>query len=518
MKCFCYWDNGPDGLPPMLKQIYNHNLKISKTYNFELILISKNNILQYIDVPPNFYFIPPNFQSDIARFHLLHKFGGCWIDTDVIILKNINQIYDNLLSNTSIECILDEELPNKIGCATIFLKPNSFSSQQLINYIEQNNLSNLHWNDIGPNNVTYLYEKYKDKVQLNKYDSTKFGCNYLTWKDNPGFNKQKWIFDKINNAEKTAEKIFNNPNCFYSITWTIYNKNNINDDICNFVFNNRNSIFHHLLKFSKQKLNILFSFDENELPGIIACIHSIIKNTNNLHKIHFYLLHYNCSKIKKILFKYFPNLKYQLFLHNFSSNHDKILFLQKNINTYGNSNPYIKNIMNFARFYLPDIFNVNYGLYMDADMIVQTDITNILKEINMNDFQIYAVFNDTFENMEMNGYEGPAFNAGIYFWNLKNFKNQKIIQKIENLIIDHNKNKKWKFGTQPILNTIYYKEGKSLDYRWNLLGLGDNSKKKIYVPNQKKVDEAFVLHWNGPAKPWKTNSNYINIFKKYNLI
>jgi len=174
--------------------------------------------------------------------------------------------------------------------------------------------------------------------------------------------------------------------------------------------------------------------------------------------------------------------------------------------------------MNFARFYLPEIFNVNYGLYMDADMIVQTDITNILKEINMNDFQIYAVFNDTFENMEMNGYEGPAFNAGIYFWNLKNFKNQKIIQKIENLIIDHNKNKKWKFGTQPILNTIYYKQGKSLDYRWNLLGLGDNSKKKIYVPNQKKVDEAFVLHWNGPAKPWKTNSNYINIFKKYNLI
>ena len=51
LKVFLYWDKGIDGLPNILKEIYKHNLKISKIYNFEIIFINDNNIKDNIDLP-----------------------------------------------------------------------------------------------------------------------------------------------------------------------------------------------------------------------------------------------------------------------------------------------------------------------------------------------------------------------------------------------------------------------------------------------------------------------------------
>ena len=55
----------------------------------------------------------------------------------------------------------------------------------------------------------------------------------------------------------------------------------------------------------------------------------------------------------------------------------------------------LKNPMNFARFCHPEIFNdVNYGTYLDIDMIVQKPIPMLIdKYLHQNDYDAWSVLN-----------------------------------------------------------------------------------------------------------------------------
>ena len=251
LNCFIYWDNGIERMPPMIKYIYEHNLYTSLKYNFNLVLISDDNITKYIDIHNRFFELKSNFKSDIIRYNILHKYGGIWLDTDVIILKNLNEIYNNFLE-TKYMCILDIEYDNSIGCASIFMKENTICSKYCVDFVNNYLDSNkpLEWESIGPNTVRNLYNEYPDLIKLNSYNIVKNGCNFISWNDDPGYNKKKWIMDQ-KDAEAKAQDIYINENCYYVITWTIYRKNDIKDDIINFVFKNKMSVFYHLLNNCK---------------------------------------------------------------------------------------------------------------------------------------------------------------------------------------------------------------------------------------------------------------------------
>ena len=126
IKVFMYWDKGYKNMSPMIKTIYQNNVYFCNNNNLELILLDDNNINEYITLHKRFYELENNFKSDIARYYVLDKYGGFWFDTDIIIIKDIQQIY-NLLSE-DIDIILDEEHHTKIGCASICMKNNSICS------------------------------------------------------------------------------------------------------------------------------------------------------------------------------------------------------------------------------------------------------------------------------------------------------------------------------------------------------------------------------------------------------
>jgi len=80
-------------------------------------------------------------------------------------------------------------------------------------------------------------------------------------------------------------------------------------------------------------------------------------------------------------------------------------------------------------------------------------------------------------------------------------------------VYSHKFEKKWKLGTQPILNIIYYKKVTFLDDKWNVVGLGEKN-----TPKLETIKNAIVLHWTGENKPWKLNGQFKDIWKKYNKI
>jgi len=301
IKVYQYWDKGEDSMPPIIKYIYDHNLSLSLKHNFELVLLTKNNIREYIDnIDDDFFNLQPNHQSDICRFNILHQYGGIWLDSDIIILKNIGKQYENFCKS-NYEMILDIEFDNKIGCAAIYSKKNCDCTNYSMNYLSSKNnqiknsarmyakenfwksirlekiyfrylrliskrslrkLKNyfltrnsndekLKWGTLGPELVKKLYEKYNNKILLNDAETVKKGCNFIIWSEKPGLNCSGWMLSDEKSAKEKAINIYKNS--FYIITWSIYKENNYKspEDSINSVFNNKKSVFHHLVKISQ---------------------------------------------------------------------------------------------------------------------------------------------------------------------------------------------------------------------------------------------------------------------------
>ena len=248
LNCFQFWDSGINGMPPMIRYIYDHNLNQSEKFNFNLVLINDENVKEYFKPHPRFFDLASNFKSDIVRFNVLDKYGGLWLDSDIIIIKDLNVLYNNFLTS-NYDIVVDVEHNNALGCASLVMLKNSLSSNFCLNYVNNylDSDKSLKWGEIGPGTINNLVKELPTRVKINDSSVTSKGCNFISWKDNPGVDKSKWIMSPSKVSEKTHE-LLSNPDCYYAITWTIYRKNNIQGDIVDFVFNNPNSVFTHLIK------------------------------------------------------------------------------------------------------------------------------------------------------------------------------------------------------------------------------------------------------------------------------
>ena len=247
IKVFQYWGQGYENMPSMIKTIYHHNKGICEKFNLELILLNDKNVKEYIEPPERFFKLAYNFKSDIVRYFCLHKYGGFWFDTDVIIIKDLNKIVDNL--DKKFKVIVDVETVTKLGCASLYFKKNTNLSEFCINRINNiiENEDTISWMILGPDTISSLYKNFKDSIFVNDYKVVRKGCNYICWNQNPGINKTRWLKNTPEEAKKKAESLKNNKECFYLITWTIYRINNIEGDVSDFVFKNDKSVFSYFI-------------------------------------------------------------------------------------------------------------------------------------------------------------------------------------------------------------------------------------------------------------------------------
>lgn len=95
-KIWLFWDN-PNNIPWIVKfNIY----KIKKNNSdFDLIIINKKNYKEYVDLSmfnlTEKMFNTPQYFSDLLRIFLLSKYGGVWVDSTLIIWKNLKNLIGN---------------------------------------------------------------------------------------------------------------------------------------------------------------------------------------------------------------------------------------------------------------------------------------------------------------------------------------------------------------------------------------------------------------------------------------
>lgn len=90
------WFQGKNNMPELVSMCYrNLQRKITGT-KIKLILLTHNNIDKYIDIPIHIKekyhsgIISNAHYSDIVRFKVLRKYGGCWMDATIFATDNIN--------------------------------------------------------------------------------------------------------------------------------------------------------------------------------------------------------------------------------------------------------------------------------------------------------------------------------------------------------------------------------------------------------------------------------------------
>lgn len=94
-KVWCFWWQGYESAPELVKKTIDSIHKHSGPYEF--VLITKDNYKKYSNIDP---IILKKFQegkfsithfSDILRFNLLAKNGGFWIDSTVLLMSDLTE-------------------------------------------------------------------------------------------------------------------------------------------------------------------------------------------------------------------------------------------------------------------------------------------------------------------------------------------------------------------------------------------------------------------------------------------
>ncbi len=85
-----YWENKSGLTKPPYIELCLETIKCHKG-SFEIKLLDEKIVTNYIDLPPIVNkFTDIAHKADYIRFMLLHKYGGIWLDSDIILLRNID--------------------------------------------------------------------------------------------------------------------------------------------------------------------------------------------------------------------------------------------------------------------------------------------------------------------------------------------------------------------------------------------------------------------------------------------
>lgn len=90
---FMYWTGDEFKLIKLLREIIVHFSTVGEGYQLHLIT-DKNASDYFSDLPEGWKDVAPCFQADIIRVWAVLKYGGIWLDADILILENLDCLWD----------------------------------------------------------------------------------------------------------------------------------------------------------------------------------------------------------------------------------------------------------------------------------------------------------------------------------------------------------------------------------------------------------------------------------------
>jgi lipopolysaccharide biosynthesis glycosyltransferase len=251
-------------------------------------------------------------------------------------------------------------------------------------------------------------------------------------------------------------------------------------------------------KFGDRAVDLAFACDQNLQNELAVVLASVVRNTKREINAHILTRGLKDDYFQKI-HKLFPSVNF--YFHDFSDvSYGANVNLMKHIT-----------VSTLDRLFLPRVLDdLEKVLYLDVDILVRADVGE-LYDTKLGD-KVFAG-----KKSELDGWENlidvitrvslslppkkawalrrrahatgqltaDTYNAGILLMNLKKMREEDFIEKNLYLV------EELKLNDQDVMN--FYSAGRALnlDSDWN------------YVPTQDYSKNPKIVHWAGPAKPWK---------------
>lgn len=260
-----------------------------------------------------------------------------------------------------------------------------------------------------------------------------------------------------------------------------------------------------------QKYNIVFATDQNYIEHLSVALVSFLKNNSRLD-FRIYIIN---GGIEKEKWQKLETITRNYCVKLIDICIDDSLF-EKLVTNY-----HFTKAM-YYRLLIPDFIDENKVLYMDADIVVNGEITG-LYNVNMENYYIAAVENPGFnrhQELKINQ-EAKYFNSGIMLINNKKWKETKLSK---NVITYVAKNSKLiRFPDQDGLNAIVNGNWKIIPLKYNQQAVifEKDFEEKYNCFSNEELEEAkinpVIIHYTGSSKPWhfRNKHPYKNLYWKY---
>ena len=160
---FLYWTGKKYSLIKIFHKIVYLHSNIGKGYN--IILITPENVHNYVSLPPFFYDLLPAHQADYVRVNVVCDHGGIWLDSDILIVDKLDYFFDIL---ETIDGFFVKENNQQLFNGFFGSKPNTpimVGWKKLINETLNKKNEKIKWNEIG-SHILYVFEhKYPHLYQ-----------------------------------------------------------------------------------------------------------------------------------------------------------------------------------------------------------------------------------------------------------------------------------------------------------------------------------------------------------------
>lgn len=170
----------------------------------------------------------------------------------------------------------------------------------------------------------------------------------------------------------------------------------------------------------------------------------------------------------------------------------------------------------YLRFLIPEHTKSENIVYLDCDVIVQSDISDIFKAIEKNKNHIFGVRDITGTPLakEKLGIIDSYFNAGVLGFSSSNWRDSNLSEKLIEYSIANNSKITW--HDQCIINGALEGQKEELDSKFNVL-MQDIELGHVFIDDFNIHDFNGIFHYNSTTKPWHLwcNRKYRELWEKY---
>ncbi len=248
--------------------------------------------------------------------------------------------------------------------------------------------------------------------------------------------------------------------------------------------------------FSEDIVPVVSCADDNYAAPLNVMFVSLLENSANPERIHFFVIDGGISLQKKAILT-----------QDIENRYSQITFIDidKDRCDCFPTSDYISSAA-YHRILIPDFLDqkIEKVIYLDCDIIVKKDII-FLWEVDLQEYPLAAVeniSNSTYKTSRLQ--QSDFFNSGVMLLNLKKWRDENISKQVLTFIVE-NPELICSYD-QCALNGVFKGNWKRLPFTWNMQsGLYRNTKqvnRLIKVQTARAIWDPAVIHYMGWSKPW----------------